>query len=254
MAGRTVSKHTRVYMDGYDLSGYARTVGPLSTVFDADPQAALTDEIKNGVLGQASITPTQLNGFLDNTATSGLHVIASGAGVARTMMIPIGSLAAPAAGDPVFCGIFTQKNYYQTGEMNLYVTIDFGMWEAANRINYQKAWGTLLYAKAARTSATGANTGTGIDGGGATTAGGYFVYQVFAGNGTATLSVDDAATNTNPSFSALSGATSGSIDCSTVKYGVVPLAVTATVRQYLRFQIAFGTATTVTFASAFVRG
>jgi hypothetical protein len=79
------------------------------------------------------------------------------------------------------------------------------------------------------------------------------MYQVFAGNGTATLKVQDAATNTNPSFADLSGATSGSVNCATPSAGVVAISTTATVRQYLRWQIVFGTATTVTFALAFVR-
>jgi hypothetical protein len=249
--GRTVSRFTRVYLDGYDMSGYSRSVGPLSTIFDADPQAALSDGIKGALLGHATITPTQINAFLDNTATSGLHVITAAAGVARTMMIPIGIQAAPAAGDPVFCGIYEQKNYYTAGEVNVYVTLDFGMWDAASRISYQKAWGLLLRPKTATTAAN-STTGAGINNGAATTAGGYFAYQVFAGDGTATLSVDDSANDTV--YAALSGATSGSIDCSTVKYGIVALGTTATVRQYLRWQIALGTATTVTAAWAFVRG
>ena len=77
------------------------------------------------------------------------------------------------------------------------------------------------------------------------------VYQVLAGNGTATISIDNSANNS--AFTALSGATTGSINCAVVQHGIVALGVTATVRRYLRWQIALGTATSVTFALSFHR-
>lgn len=249
---RTVSKHTRFYMDGYDLSGYSRSIGALEATFETSESASFTDEVKNVLPGQATINIGTLNGYFDNTATSGLHVVANGAGVMRTVMIPIGMRAAPVNGDPVFCGQFEQQGYMQEGELNAYVSIPFGGWSGTgSTLLYNKPWGNMIHVKGAETAV---NTATGIDDrGAATTSGGYFVYQVFAGDGTATIKVQDAASNSNGSFSDLSGATSGSIDCSTVKYGIVPLGVTATVRRYLRWQIVLGTATTVTFAAAFVR-
>ncbi len=56
--GRTVLKNSRFYMDGYDFSGYSRMFGPLSWTFATDEQAALTDGVKNSLLGHATITPT----------------------------------------------------------------------------------------------------------------------------------------------------------------------------------------------------
>ena len=79
------------------------------------------------------------------------------------------------------------------------------------------------------------------------------MYQVFAGDGTATISVEDATTNSDANFAALTGATSGEIDFSTPTAGIVAIGRTATVRRYLRWQISLNTATTVTFALAFVR-
>ena len=253
MTGRTVLKHTRFYADGYDLSGYTRQIGPLETTFDEHVDAALNDEIKNALPGHAMLNVGTLNGFMDNTATSGLHVVASGAGAIRVVMCPIGIKAAPAAGDPVFCGQFEQQGYQQEGDSYVYVTIPFSGWSGrGSTLLYHKAWGTLLHAKGAETAA---NTGTGIDDDprqAETTAGGYLVYQVFSGDGTATISIDDSADNA--SFAALSGATTGSIDCSSPTAGLVALGTTTTVRRYLRWQLALGTATTVTFALAFVRG
>jgi hypothetical protein len=69
-----------------------------------------------------------------------------------------------------------------------------------------------------------------------------------------TLKVQDAATNSNGSFSDLSGATSGSITAAvTPQSGMVALGTTATVRRYLRWQLVFGTATTCSFTAAFIR-
>lgn len=252
MAGRTVAKHTRVYVDGYDLSGMTRQVGPLTWTIEEADQTCLTDAVKGVLPNQSEIGIGSINGVFDNTATTGLHIVAGGAGVMRTVMIPVGINAAPAQGDPVFVGQFEQKDYMAENNVAVYANIGFDKTsETATTLKYAKPWGWLLHAKGAETAV---NTAVGIDdNGGSSAFGGYMVYQVFAGNGTATIKVQDAATNTNPSFADLSGATTGSIDCSTVKYGVVALGNTATVRQYLRWQIVLGTATTVTFALAFVR-
>lgn len=250
---RTATKHTRFYLDGYDLSGYSRSVGALEVTMDTQEDAAFTDEVKNVLPNHATVNIGMLNGYFDNTASSGLHVVSSGAGVMRDVMIPIGFQTAPIAGDPAFCGQFEQQGYYQEGDVNAYVSIPFGGWSgSASSLLYSKPWGVLVHPKGAETAV---NTAVGIDDRGATTAlGGVFYYQVFTSNGTVTVKMQDAATNTNPSFSDLSGATSGSIDASsTPKKGMVALGVTATVRRYLRWQIVLGTATTVTFAAAFVR-
>ena len=254
--GRTVfQRHARVYVNGYDLSGYSRDIGPLAVEFDIETAAALTDEIKGGLPGQANINVGTLNAFLDNTATSGLHAVLSGATGTRNVMVPVGIRTAPAAGDPCFIAQVEQKNYMapvDTSGGMVNASVEFGGFSAAPTTRlYQQAWGLLVHASGAETAA---NTGTGIDhpGAAATTAGGFLMYQVFAANGTGTISIDDSADNS--SFSALSGATTGSITLEAGLSGIVALGVTATVRRYLRWQFAKGSATTCTFALAFVRG
>ena len=252
--GRTVPRWVRFYADGFDLSGFSRTVGPLKWEFEeADLTVQMADAAKGFMPNLASISPGTLNGVFDNTSTLGLHVVMSGILTSRIVMVPIGIRAAPASGDPVFMGQFIQLGY--TGEIvapSVYANVPFGEWDVANEIAYAKPWGNLVHAKGAE---TGANTGTSdVDGLAATTAGGWLMYQVFAGNGTATISIDDAATDSNPSYAALSGATSGELNMSNVQKGIVALGVGATVRRFLRFQIAFNSATTVTYAMAFVRG
>jgi len=250
--GRTVLKHSRAYVDGYDMSGYTRSFGPLEVAFDEHGETALTDGVKNVLPGNARISMGTLNGIFDNTATSGLDVIMNAGTGTRDVMLPIGFRAAPAAGDPAFCGQFEQLGYMEEGEGMLTVSIPFGMASAeSTTLLYDKAWGLLLHANSAETGAN-STAGEGIDNGAATALGGIFVYQVFSGDGTATLSVDDSADDS--SYSALSGATSGELDMSNVQSGMVALAVDATVKQYLRFQIALNGASTVTFASAFIRG
>lgn len=249
--GRTVAKHTRVYIDGYDMSGYARAVGPLMQSYDEVDLTVFTDAIKGILPAHATLGIGTLNGVMDNTATSGLHVVMNAPGTIRTVMIPVGMNATPAQGDPVYTGQFEQQGYYAEGDP-AYVSIPFGTTsEAASTLLYDKPWGWLLHAKGAE---IGANSATGIDDNAAATAkGGYMCYQVFSGDGTATIKVQDAAVNADGSFADLSGATTGSIDCSSVKYGIVAIGRTATVRRYLRWQVALGTASTVTFALAFVR-
>lgn len=249
--GRTTLYNYRFYADGYDMSGYSRNFGPLACTFDEGIDDAITYAVKGTLPGQAAISIGTLNGLFDNTATSGLHVVMKSAGVERDVMIPVGIRAAPADNDPVFVGQFQQLGYNGEPDNNpVYASIPFGNASTTGTgLAYARPWGVLLLAKAAKTAA---NSATGLDQTAQTTAGGYMMYQVFAGNGTATIKVQDASTNSDGSFGDL--LSSGSINCSSPISGVVQLAKTATVKQYVRWQIALGTATTVTFALAFVRG
>ncbi len=251
--GRTTRNWVRFYADGYDLSGYSRTVGPLVHEYvPVDLTADMADAVRGFLPGQATISPGTLNGLFDNTATSGLHAVTS-VPAARVVMIPIGIRAAPAQGDPVFNGQFRQLTYQASEDAGAIVaTLDFGGWDAAGEIAYDQPWGSLLHANSA---ATEANSATGIDdNAAASSAGGYMQYQVFAGNGTATITVEEASANSDGSFGALSGATSGEINCAVVQKGIVAIGTSAAVKRYLRWQISLNTATTVTFALSFVRG
>ena len=248
--GRTTPKHIRAYLDGYDMSGYSRSVGPLKWEYEeADLTCQMSDAVKGYLPGLASISPGTLNGVFDNTATTGLHVIASTV-ASRKLMIPIGIRAAPAAGDPVFMGYFVQTGY--NGELvgpSVYANVPFGEWDISDLPAYDVPWGFLSHPKGAE---TGANSAAGIDDyGAATSYGGWLMYQAFAGDGLATVSVDDSADNS--AWTALAGATSGELDFSNVQKGIVELGATATIRRYTRFQISFNTATTVTFALALCR-
>lgn len=248
---RSLNKNNRVYVDGCDLSGYARTIGPLAWTFEEAVDDPMNASIKGAWPGMGTVGVGTLNAMFDNTATSGIHAVLGGAGVKRTVLVALGMEAAPASlTSPCFGGQFLQTDYIATpADSPVALTINFANTaQTASNMTYCSPWGILLHALAAE---TGASTATGHDGGASTAKGGFMVYQVTAGNGTATLKVQDAATNTNPSFADL--LTTGSISCAAGTSGIVALSNTATVRQYTRFQIALGTATSVTFALGFFR-
>jgi len=252
---RTHQKYVRAYINGYDVSGQARQVGTCGAEFDAPMDAALSDEAMNTLLGRASIMCGPINSFLAPSAATGVWELLNPGTGTRNVMIPIGTLAEPAIGDNVFAWTFEQSSV-QMEDNDGFVPFNATLpaTSYAGSLNYSKPWGLLVHAKTARTAA---NTAVGtIDNAASSALGGIFVYQLFSSDGTVTLSIDDSATNANnAAFSALSGATSGSIDASvTPKSGFVQLSTTATVRRYLRWQIALGTATTCTFAIAFIRG
>ena len=247
---RTHLKHYRVYVNGVDLSGQSRTIGALSHVFGAEPDTALTDEAKNIVIGQADIQAGTLSAFLENDTAA---LFANQAQTTRNLLVAIGANAAPAAGDNVFAWKFEDTGYMaEQGSGFVAATLPFGGASYASTLTYKTPWGKLLHAKGAETAV---NTAIGIDDFGASSAlGGIFVYHLHSSNGTVTLKVQDASTNTNPSFSDLSGATSGSITAAvTPQSGMIALSTTATVRRYLRWQLVFGSATTATFTAAFIR-
>ena len=256
---RTHQKHWRAYVDAVDLSGYTRQIGALSNKFGAEPDAALTDGIKNILLGHGDIQAAPLNAFLDNDAAGLLASFGTGANGTgtRDVMFAMGANAAPAEGNPIFAWTFEQTAYYvEQGSGFVAATVPFGGASSQSTKSYKKPWGVLLYAKAARTSATGANTAVGIDDYGSSppSLGGIFVYHLFSSDGTCTLTAQEADTNLDGSFGAITSATSGSITAAvSPKHGMVALATNAAIKRYIRWQISFGSATTATFVIGFIR-
>jgi hypothetical protein len=236
------------------MSGDARSVGPLSVTFAEGNDDPLNAAVVGTRLGQASITPGTLNAIWDNTATTGIHNVLGTPSQTRDVMIPIGIAAAPAAGDPVFFGQFRQDDFTVTPEETpSAATVKFGQFAADGDTKaYSQAWGVLLHANEAETAAS---TDIGIDMGAGSTYGGVGMIQVFAGSsagGLATLSIQDATTNEDADFTEL--VTTGEIDVSTPGAYLLPLGTSATVQQFLRWQVSLNTATSVTFAAAFIRG
>lgn len=249
---RTHTKHMRAYIDGVDVSGYSRSIGALEWMFEVQPEATWTDGVKNVLLGQGEIRAGPYNAVLDND-TAGLFALASAGRGTRNLMVCIGANAEPVDGDPMFAWAFEQNSYSaDAGAGFVTANIPFGGASYSSTLTYRKPWGFLLHAKAARTAV---NTATGLDDSGASSSlGGIFVYHLFSSNGTVTLKAQHASTNSDGSFSDLTGATSGSITAAvTPQSGIVALSTTATINRYTRWQIALGTATTATFTLGLIR-
>jgi hypothetical protein len=215
------------------------------------------DPVKGYMKGQMHVNVGTLNTVFDNTVTTGIHALLGTAGATRLVTVCKGIQGVPADGDPCFCGQFVQSEYKVATGGAVTCTIPFvGHSSAATYLNYVMPWGILLHANAIRLSATGVNTAIGFDNpsGAATFKGALFCWMVTAGNGTATLLAQDAAVNNDGGFVNIAGATSGLINCAIPSGGIIYCAgVAAEIRQFVRWQIAFTTATTVTFLSALCR-
>ncbi len=247
---RTHIKHLRAYINGVDLSGYSRMIGPLGAVADTTPDAAWTDEVKNIILGQTTIQAGDFNTILDND-TAGAFALLS-ANAQRNVMFAVGIGAAPVNGNPVFAWQFEQAAYLaEGGDSFVAANVQFGG-SSYGLLNYKKPWGFLIHANGTETAV---NTATGQDDNGAASAlGGIFCYHLLSSDGTITLKAQDAASNLNASFADITGATSGSIDASLLpKSGMIQLSTTGTIRRYTRWQISLGTATTATFVLGLIR-
>ena len=253
--GRSVPDYERLYIGGYDMSGYTIDCGERGSDYEPGEQYCIGDAVKGVLTGKPNWIFGPVNGTFDNTATSGIHVLANAAqGTQRYIMHLRGVRAAPAIGDDVFCADMVQSRYQSAaGGGILAANLQFAH-NAMSTIAYANPWGALMHVLGSETGANSANTNA--DGEAATTKGGWLMYQItsITGSGTVTISVHDSANGT--SWLALSGATSGAIaTASAPTAGIVNLGNTATVRRYLRWQIAFGgSATACTFALAFMRG
>lgn len=260
--GRTTINHRRAYINGYDFSSYMRTIGPLKWSYQELLDDPVTAALKKYRIGQGEISPGTFNGIFDNTATVSIHsVLAAAGGVSpRNVMIPQGIQAAPAVGDPVFCGQFNQLTYIDDpapGQL-IPASIAFGTVNATTSLsNYSNPWGVMLHMDTAETTD---NTAAGVDQLASTAFGGWMMYQVTtsagAGNITATIKVQHASTNEDADFADL--LTTGVINLGSGGTplhiaGVVALAAGTTVNRYVRWQVTFGTATSVTFLLAFMR-
>ena len=255
--GRTLAEFQKVYIDGYDLSCYLFDTGERGLEYPEFGSVAFCDAIPGVLVGKPNVKIGPLLGVFDNTPTSGLHVLSDAAqGTLRHVMISQGVRAAPAIGDDCFCLPCYQMGYHSIGGGVVTCRTDLSQPDVASAMLYDELWGKALHLMTAVTDANSSNDDA-VNNGAATTAGGWLMYHINAvtgGAGTVTISVDDSANGTD--WLALSGATSGAIAYNAVPTsGIIQLGVTATVRQYLRWQYAEASgASGATFAAAFIRG
>ena len=250
--------YTRCFVDGYNMSGQTRQIGEVGVTCEAPMDAALSDAVMNvTALGRASIKFGPLNAFLSPTAaaTKGMYELANSGRGQRNVIAAWAAAAEPTLGDPCFAWMMEQMTFTQAASAALIaVNAAFPNASYAGELNYSNPWARLLHGSTAETTV---NAAAGLDDNGATASasGGLLHWQILSSNGTVTVKMQDAtASNLDASFADVTGATSGSQDASTTpKSGFVQLATNAAIRKYLRPQIVFGTATTVTYIMAFSR-
>lgn len=253
MPNRFIAKNNRVYAEGVDLSGYARSLGEIGGAWEEAEGVALTDAVKGVELGNLIVSPVVINSNMDNT-TGGLHdKFVGNDDNPVDLLIAMGGEAAPVVGSPTWALMGRQSRYAASeiaGGSMVAVNYQVSGWDArASILLYDNLWGELLHINEAETAV---NSATGQDGVAQSVKGGWAQYHLLTSNGTVTLKVQDASTNSDGSFSDL--VSSGSLDASSApKSASIALAKGATVERYTRWQLAFGTATTATFLISFMR-
>jgi hypothetical protein len=258
MAGRTVLKHTRVYIGGIDVSGYTRSFGPLAWEFSEVDLTTITDAVKGALPGDCTVGLSNVNAVLAPATASTLDgslLYGVASNTPRIVTIAVGDRAAPVMGVPTFNGRWNQNGFNLVDDAGaMTVNIPFGAWDVANLPAYKKPWGNLIHASATETAV---NAAIGWDSTSATTNfGGFMVYHVSAGAGTGQIKVQHSTTtNLDGSFSDLGGCDSGVISFATPTAGIVPTTLTTTaVGQFLRWQVVYTAGgPSVTFVLSFIR-
>lgn len=259
--GRILDRWTRVYVDGVNLSGYGRSIAPLGiSMAPADVTAGMGDTAHGFLPNRGEFSAPTLNCVMDDTATSGSHAVltANSSSGARHILKAYGDGAAPAIGSFTYSAVHRQAQLEATNDGGaITINAKFGGLDTAyaQALLYLQGWGRLLHPYGTENAVNAANTN--VNNGAASTKGGIFVYHIYSitGAGTVTLSIDESATGVG-AWGALTGATSGAIATATAPTaGYVQLATNANVKQYLRWQIAFGgAAVSCYFVTAFIRG
>lgn len=242
-------KFLRGAVDGINVSGDAMGVGALPWMYDVDMQAAWSDGVKNvkGGMGYSDFGGFTLNMFLNAGAGANFDQLRTQTD--RVVTIMVGSLAVPAAGDPVYGWLFAQTGFQLAEAGSVALTMPFGKPASIGPLGYTSPWGLLNHAPAERVAA---NAGTSDhDYGAQTSSGGVGLLQIYESDGTVTFSLEDSAVDADPNFvNLLTFDAPGNAVAGEVK----ALGLTATVDRFTRWQLALGTATAVTFMMAFIRG
>lgn len=260
--GRTHPKYLKVYVGGQDLTGETRSVGPLAWDHEYTPEAALSWEVQGGLCGQPTITTGQINTIFRFDTTAGIspHDWLNGFSTGlQGVMIPFGIRAVPAAGDPVWMAMhYVSKVDHTTDAPMMTVTMDFQPTfygaTTPTLINIAMPWGKLAHAMSA---ATGANSATGLDDAASTSAGAWMMCQfnTYGGTGNATVTLQEADTNSDGSFGNITGLTTGAIAHTSMPCAVfAQTAATAAIKRYIRWQISLSSLTSCTFALSYARG
>jgi len=250
MAGRTVNKWLKVYVSGYDITGYARSAGPLLWEFDEADLTTLGDSVKGYLPNMCQLGLGTLNSVLDSTTDTGMIDALAKPGP-RGVMIAVGDRAAPALGNPVYMGYFDQAAFVaneDAGAMTLSLPMDNVY---SDGTAFAVPWGVLLHPMGAETSSTDGGTAVGIHNNlAATTDGVIMAYQCTGtdSNSSYILKLQDSPDNVT--YSDITGAT---VTVTERAGGIIETARPLAIGQYVRWCLA-NVDSSVTFACAYARG
>ena len=99
--GKTNPKHYRLFLDEFDMSGDARTVGSCGITFKEDDVSGWSDGVLNFLLGHGQASIDGFQAVFNNTAVTGAYTELKGREEYLASLL-VGIRAAPAIGDPCF--------------------------------------------------------------------------------------------------------------------------------------------------------
>lgn len=251
-----------MYVDGIDISGYIRDAGQLAEVDEAIDDSAVTDAVKNVLLGQGTIACGPLNAILDNDGGAYPAGLFSSFGVAGTphyTSVVLGTPNGPNLSDPFFSWYLAETAFQRVEGSNGFVSVTLQLDKGGPGLTgYDNPWGVVLHPKGNEAAVNSANTPLVCDWGSVPMAsGGMFVYHLFsataAGAGTVVLKMQDSLDGST-SWADVTGATSGALttNVTTVPVGgIVPIGTTLAVKRFTRWQLVFGGGTPPTGANFF---
>lgn len=196
--GKAHTRHMRMLVAGYNLSGDARTIGAAGVTF-TEADATGWQDLTVNVPGRAALNLGPFQAMLNNTAAAtgptdpGAHIINSP--TARIVTLAIGIQEAPTIGAPAFSAKTQQLSYVATAPTDDIVTYsaDFTQQAAQNLIAAN--WGQLLYNGNSVSSTTTAGS---VDNGASTAAGAYAFLHITQSAGAMgsndwTITIEDSA-------------------------------------------------------------
>lgn len=240
MAGKTQSKFTRLYVDGYDLSADGNSAEWGLDIPEV-AQIGFSDSIQEHLAGVPKASGN-VKLWYDDAVGGSYTVLKNPA--PRHIVYAYGQQAVPAVGNPVVAGRFLQKKFTVDIALAgaLGITIPFPSFDSGARL-LNNIYGYLLHANAQETATF---SGATVDCLSSSAWGGVGYLQVLVAGGVWSLIIEHSA-NGSSWATLLTFTANGSAITAEQK------AVSGTVNRYLR---ASGTRTSgnVNLVAAFVRG
>lgn len=239
-AGKTHSRHFRLLLDEYDLSGDMRQIGSAGIEYGEEDVTGWSDAVINYTLGRPTVKIDGFQAVFNNTLLTGVHVLKDVEEYLATLCV--GIKAAPAVGDPCISMPLNQGAYKLSGDGPVLVSINLNGPGQDHTLPSNVFGAILAYAAALAATTNGASVNNG-----ASSANGALCYLhiTVSSGGTWAFKVQHS-----PNDSAWADLATFTINGSVV--AVEQKAAAGTVDQYTRL-VATRTSGTVTVTATIVR-